>query len=316
MTKKQINVTTRFRVIAEDGVDIPDGNGLLYKLPYNSEFEGTRISESEVDLMSSKSRVDVVKDNEIVAMESEAYDDLFWTAIVNARNGVHLYRDIYLQDYIYTVPHGVKLTILGRSTIQNKFIYHVLAGYQTNAYIGFPKRKTGLPIMLFPIRHVLFGRVLNPEGLIVNKTKEVYSDVIGHISRDSIIYVKQKDFSELPNQNHVHRYELADGKGWINVYQKPYDQNIKFYGNVPPHIDPKTNLDMRITPMSSKGENTSQDDVGHCISCLTNERDVLFLHEDDYGHRLCCQTCAAKIVERKMGCPVCRQPILKVIQIF
>jgi len=53
-----------------------------------------------------------------------------------------------------------------------------------------------------------------------------------------------------------------------------------------------------------------------CIVCMERPRDALLLHAGDEGHTCTCSRCAQQLVDASMACPICRQPILRVIKHF
>ena len=53
-----------------------------------------------------------------------------------------------------------------------------------------------------------------------------------------------------------------------------------------------------------------------CIICMERPRDALLLHAGDEGHTCTCFRCAQQLVDASMTCPICRQPILRVIKHF
>lgn len=323
MTKNKAG-QTRFRILQEQGMDISDVSGLVYKMPYLSEFEGCRLSDTDVEVCSTGQRISVVQNNIVVAMESGAVEDIAWTVDIHAKRGVHVYRDVEMTEYMYTLPRGIRMIVSGRAIRDGKLVYHIWTGFGESvsvAYIGVDAYRQMLhtPVVFTEMKCVLFGRVKNVDGLVVRKTKEIYSEVIGHLSMGSIVYIDGKDFSDVPQELNVQRYRLVGERGWINVYHKGqyYEQNVEIYGYVPTS-EKKWNVlhEMAIVPCYAKPGMEMGNGVDVCISCMTNERDVLFLHDGDYGHRLCCMKCANMIMARKMGCPVCRLPIKKVVQIF
>lgn len=59
-------------------------------------------------------------------------------------------------------------------------------------------------------------------------------------------------------------------------------------------------------------EDKDGNDIGNpCVICYENERNVAFVHGDT-GHFVCCKECAVQLDV----CPMCRQKIVKVINIY
>lgn len=310
-----------FRVVNENGLQIQD-HDLTYKMPYQTNFEATRISEREALMKGSNRVITLFDDHHVYAMESQAIDDTNWMITVTSKRGLHVYKDKELTQYHYTLPKGCSAFAGARFLLGKIHVYYVYTLFDVQGYVADESRCPYIssprspPFVMNTIRGVLFGRILNSDGVLVRETKENYSDVIGVLNMDARVYIDGKDFSEVPSYKNVHKYRLAGGKGWINVYSQGnyYCPNVGFYGYVPKNVD-MDELEMAIVPCKKKIEDDKNVD-STCISCMTNQRNALFLHENEYGHQVCCMDCANKVVGRRMGCPVCRLPIESVIQIF
>jgi E3 ubiquitin-protein ligase Mdm2 len=51
------------------------------------------------------------------------------------------------------------------------------------------------------------------------------------------------------------------------------------------------------------------------VICMELPRNAMIVHEDT-GHFCCCLACALREQQRGQPCPICRQPIEKVIRSF
>jgi len=314
----------RFRVVNENGIDIRQGD-ILYKIPHQAEFEAHRTSEGEVTLRESSHVVTVVHNDTIFAMEIDAIEDSCWTLWIQCKSGVHIFKDKYLTEYLYTVPKGIELFVGGRYIISGYYVYNIYTIFNIQGYIGYNRFLDGKskisPFILKPFQGVLVGRILNRDGVLVRQTKENYSLVKGVLNFDAMVYIDSKDFSDIPSDANIQKYRLIGDKGWINVFSQGnlYYPNVEIRGYVPFTDSKIYEMAMAIIPCQpSVQKNQPHNDPiqGTCISCMNHVCNALFLHEGEYGHNICCLSCANEVYVRKMGCPVCRKPIQKVIQIF
>jgi E3 ubiquitin-protein ligase Mdm2 len=251
-------------------------------------------------------------------MEVKAIEDLYWSIIVSQKYGIHVYSDTSLIDYVYSIPYQSKITIKNRLYVDGCYVYEIdpILPQDKKYYIGvdlFHYMYNLLPIMLKPIRHVLFGRIINTDGVLVRKTKEIYSPVIGVLNINARIYIKNKDFSTIPTVQNIARYELINNKGWINVTNGSV-HNVYIEGYVP--FDEKMEeLQMTIIDFENTCFIKEDKDYDKCIVCLNQKPDCVFIHGNT-GHSICCVHCGNNIMKKKMKCPMCRQKIEKLIHLF
>ncbi|KAI8387268.1 zinc finger, C3HC4 type-domain-containing protein [Blakeslea trispora] len=57
----------------------------------------------------------------------------------------------------------------------------------------------------------------------------------------------------------------------------------------------------------------SGDESNMCRICFDAQQNCVFL---DCGHMVTCMECAKKLIETKNECPICREPILKLVHVF
>ncbi|KAI7901667.1 zinc finger, C3HC4 type-domain-containing protein [Cokeromyces recurvatus] len=67
-----------------------------------------------------------------------------------------------------------------------------------------------------------------------------------------------------------------------------------------------------------KADHTSQNnetvkDDNLCRICFDAQQNCVFL---DCGHMVTCMDCAKKLIETNNQCPICREPILKLVHVF
>ena len=48
-----------------------------------------------------------------------------------------------------------------------------------------------------------------------------------------------------------------------------------------------------------------------CVVCLTERREMVFVHPNGVEHALCCADCANELRRHQQPCPICRQPLLR-----
>lgn len=325
----------RFRVIVEEGLTITMGTGVLYRFPYLCEFDGRRISETQVHINSFPSPTEVVHGNVVMAMEVHAIEDMYWVLQVHSKYGEALYRDESLTDYMCTIPRGLRMMVVSRTiNAQCQYVYRVDVGRETYGYIGIsqeesssnggsalssPSTGRSSSSALIPMRGVLCGRVQNVDGLVVRKTKDMDSCIVGFLSHDSIVYVQAKDFSERhpSGEMNVYRYQLVDDRGWVNAFNqgRVYDPNILIMGHDQPNVQEHC-MPIQTMRMSSGGCEEEKEEKETCVVCMQMGRDVLFLHDNGMGHRLCCRTCGDKIMASGRRCPVCRKEVIQTVQIY
>lgn len=324
--------TRIFRVVSEDGFLITDDYNITYKYPFYAEFEAERVSLTDIRFPHIDKRFSVVEGDKVYAVETQAIDDMYWNIMIRGERGVHVYQTMQLVNYLFTIPDKTRIIVSRRSIVKGKPVYGLRTGLSTEGYIGYDAYHHAFSnpsFMLVPLTGVLFGRVVNTDGLLVRKSKEIYSPVTGVLNMNARVYIQGKDFSDLPSNQNVHRYQLINNQGWINVYaNENYTLNVQLFGHVPFGMEDSA-YDMAIVPCEhgsircdkDEGENNlGEEDVQEmCISCMIKEKNALFLHGGDdgeYGHRACCMQCAHKIIGLAMTCPICRLPIERVIQIF
>jgi hypothetical protein len=46
-----------------------------------------------------------------------------------------------------------------------------------------------------------------------------------------------------------------------------------------------------------------------CVVCLTEPRQMIFVHPNGVEHTLCCSDCAAQLQSQRQPCPICREPL-------
>ena len=309
----------KFQVIHENGLWVTD-NEISYFYPYFSQFEASRVDFTSIKIPGITNTV-VIKQVEIVyAMEVNAIEDLYWTIHVFPQTGIHVYSDKQLTEYVYTIPAKNKINIKNRSYLEGNYVYQIEPSIHEkdktiSYYVGYDLFHFMFcfkPMIMTPIRNILFGKITNPDGVLVRKTKELYSQVIGVLNLHSLIYIRNKDFSTIPTTQNIARYELINDKGWINVVNSSIN-NVSIEGYIPSNENVRE-LQMTIIDFE-KTCLIKPEEYDKCIICTNVKPQCVFIHGDT-GHSVCCLSCGQHIMTKKMKCPICRQTIEKLIRLF
>ncbi|OAD81399.1 hypothetical protein PHYBLDRAFT_80060 [Phycomyces blakesleeanus NRRL 1555(-)] len=72
-------------------------------------------------------------------------------------------------------------------------------------------------------------------------------------------------------------------------------------------------LDERKAELKTKQNDTAQSDDTLCRICCDAQQNCVYLN---CGHMMTCMDCGKKLVERNNQCPICREPILKLVHVF
>ena len=51
-----------------------------------------------------------------------------------------------------------------------------------------------------------------------------------------------------------------------------------------------------------------------CVICLTEQREMVFVHPNGIEHTLCCEACARQLQTQSQPCPICRQPLGRLVR--
>jgi hypothetical protein len=308
----------KFQVVHKSGLWITN---ISFLYPYQSQFEAERIDYNRVKINGIIEEVIIKDGTTIYAMETNVIEDLYWSIQVFQEPCVHVYTNQQLTDYIYSVPFQNKIHIASRSYVDGNYVYQLQEvpppmkeNENVSFYIGYDTYHymfNHVPFIITPIRNVMFGRVLNPDGVLIRKTKEIYSQVVGVLNVNARVYIKSKDFSSIPTSPNIARYELINNQGWINVHNNGVSHNVFVEGYVPSneniHQLQMTIIDFEKTCFMKEDDK--------CIVCANTKPQCVFVHGET-GHSVCCLTCGQRLMEKKMKCPICRQPIEKLIRLF
>jgi len=162
----------------------------------------------------------------------------------------------------------------------------LLEGKKEGTYlIRFSKTQPGSYAVSFvdnvgKIKHCLLYSV-NPSGLTLKNPPTVYTSL--------------KDFAD----HHTSKLKHPLGNRWTLKNKLPLDVKD---ANSHPSPSPEHHDDQ-------KGKGTGLDSNNTCVVCMDAPFETVFL---ECGHLACCQSCSEKL---KL-CPICRNPITRIIPIF
>ncbi|CAO3637672.1 unnamed protein product [Mucor hiemalis] len=69
--------------------------------------------------------------------------------------------------------------------------------------------------------------------------------------------------------------------------------------------------EMESDKKNEEGGGSNEDNL--CRICFDNQQNCVFL---DCGHMVTCMECAKKLIDTRNECPICREPILKLVHVF
>ncbi|KAI8972458.1 zinc finger, C3HC4 type-domain-containing protein [Pilobolus umbonatus] len=79
------------------------------------------------------------------------------------------------------------------------------------------------------------------------------------------------------------------------------------------HVIEKSELVKLVQRLMDQHKDTSDDSSSECRICYDAQQNCVFL---DCGHMVTCMDCAKKLIETKNECPICREPIIKLVHVF
>ncbi|KAI8076458.1 uncharacterized protein B0P05DRAFT_139570 [Gilbertella persicaria] len=85
------------------------------------------------------------------------------------------------------------------------------------------------------------------------------------------------------------------------------------------HVIEKSELVKLVVRLANQYKAENNSDAGHndeenlCRICCDAQQNCVFL---DCGHMVTCMDCAKKLLESRNECPICREPILKLVHVF
>jgi hypothetical protein len=294
--------TEIFIVIAINGFQhfIPNLNRTIF-FPFSKEFKARRVDDSTIMYNSHLIPIRGEQD-EIVMIEKKCIDDWIWK-VSSSNQMIDIFSDSSLENYSYSVFPNTEIHI------QQSFFKDGIEIFQV-----YDRDLFFHSTSLVPMKHLLIGRVLNTDGVILRKGKEIYSEVIGILPFNTKIVIEQKAFSDIPTNCRIPRYQLFDKKGWINVLSHSKSPNIEIIGlcNDPFSVSTVV-IDMNHNSPFISTE--SQEQSEKCIICMNKEKIYSVIH-NDYGHLLYCEDCVDKMKTRNENCPICRTPVIQYLRMY
>lgn len=296
----------RFVITAKEGFHYHDN--ILFKdmfIPFCTEFDACRIDEHYI-LYNSQLLPTRNPNKTIVILEKECVNDMLWK-VISRQLPIDLFKDQELTDYVHTFYANSEVIVDECKNISEGKLFRV---WEQHLYFSL----SADDIHLVPMKHLILARILNTDGLILRKTKEIYSDVVGLLPYNTHVIIQNKSFSEIPSHKNIKRFQLFNNIGWISSMSS-FDgrSNIEVIGicENPFHYS-TTIIKLDQSPFQDfslpKGD-------GLCVICLHSEREVAVTH-NGYGHMLYCSKCAEIMSERNEKCPLCRTDITQYIRIY
>lgn len=224
---------------------------------------------------------------EHICIEKKALEDFFYK--VRVRFPIYTYN--MKSQKIEIFPANKVFQIEYVQPIVND---HLICYCQNGAILSYnPQYVTKLPL-----RDVLMVQVMDHD-VILRESQEEYSKPLGIISRYSVVLVDEKEFSVSGHWFEQLRFRVYKTGGYIKKSM------VRLLGYADDYTKTYWTLHMETFPIAKI-------DMKMCILCEDQRCDCVLVHNTT-GHVVCCNACAKKI-QRK--CPVCREEITNIVQIF
>lgn len=300
----------RFVVTAKEGWKFHDDR--LFKdmfIPFCTEFNAFRIDDQHI--LYNANVLPTINDNKIVIMEKECVNDMLWK-VVSKHTHIDFYKDSALTDYSYTFYANSEIIVEECSNGPDGKLFKA---WEHNLYFSIP---FSFESHMVPMNNLILGRISNTDGVLLRKTKEIYSDVIGLLPFNTHVIIQNKLFSDIPSNKNLKRLQLFNNMGWINAVSNydgfPNVEIISLCKNPFQYSTTVIKLDQSpFQDFSTPKVNIHSPEL--CIICLQNERTVAVTHES-YGHMLYCITCADIMSERNEKCPLCRTEVVQYVRMY
>lgn len=293
--------TELFIVIAINGFQyfIPELNRTIF-FPFSKEIKAKRVDSSTIMYRSHLIPVRGEK-NEITMIEKKCIDDWIWK-VSSPTQIIDIFSDSSLENYSYSVFPKTEIHIQQSFFKDNIEVFQV---YDRDLFFHSTS--------LVPMKHLLLGRILNTDGVILRKGIEIYSEVIGILPFNTKIVIEQKAFSKIPTTSRIPRYRLFE-KGWINVLGHSKTPNVEIIGLCHDPFSVSTLvIDMNHNSPFISTETYEQNEK--CIICMNKEKTHSVIH-NDYGHLLYCEDCVENMKSRNEKCPICRTPVIQYLRMY
>jgi len=233
-----------------------------------------------------------------VVKEKNAYIDAEWR--LKLPRGVFAHTEDGAHSFF--IPQDQIATVYRRSIFENTFCYLV----EYKHHLGYIRQARQEKTPWLPLRQHLLIQIISPDGCVVHTTKEIDSTPCGLLPYKSFAIVCEKDWSELPAENHIPRLKLLDG-GWLSCI--PY--SVQIIGSSTPSLKNKYSTNIFSTCFNL---NTFKN-PGTCFFCLENDINASFIHGEN-AHSISCLSCAENWFSKDKSCPVCRTRVEKVVLNF
>jgi len=290
---------TLFQTFHNDVFLVNQQSKIVGTLKPGTVFHGKRIDEYHISTRDfGRLKVYDGYRMDCVVKERNAYIDAEWR--LKLPRAVFAHTDD--GSHSFFIPQDQIFTVYGRSIFENTFCYLV----EYKHHFGYIRQPRQEKTPWLPLRQYLLVQVIAVDGCIVHTTKEIFSSPCGLLPYKSFAIVSEKDFTELPTENHIPRLKLLNG-GWLSYV--PY--SVQIIGNSTPSLNEKYSTNIFSTCFNI---NTTQN-PGLCFICLENDIDASFIHGTS-AHSISCMACAENWFAQDKSCPVCRTRVEKVVLNF
>lgn len=276
-------------------------------IPFCTEFDAFRIDDQNI--LYNGNVLSTINDNKIVIIEKECLDDMLWK-VVSKNTHVDFFKDHEMTEYAYTFYANSEIIVDECSNGPNGKLFRK---WEQDLYFSMPFR---FESHMVPMKNLIVGRITNTDGVLLRKTKEIYSDVVGLLPYNTHVIIQNKLFSDIPSMKNLKRLQLFNNIGWMNAMSN-YDgfSNVEIIGLCRnPFQYSTTIIKLDQSPFQDFSAASKNNDTDVCIICLQHERTVAVIHET-YGHMLYCSKCSDMMSERNEKCPICRTEIVQYIRI-
>jgi E3 ubiquitin-protein ligase Mdm2 len=264
-----------------------------------TEFKGRRTDENHIE---TKEFGVIVSENMLYRVkESLSLLDFQFMLRVKSTKGVI----VETLGTLGTDPHPVQkilipcdqvVEVISRSSMPtpDRWLYCV---YYKGEYAWM--RVDDDEAALKPLSRPLLLKVVHTDGVLVRRTKECASEVLGYLPYDTFFIVDKKDFCTLYPSLHAQRLRLHGDRGWIT------NTGVELVG-FPTKKVFKKHKDPTLLRFVHGDEHT------RCCICQEKDIDATFVH-GNHGHSVACMACAKKCTTTQKTCPICRDPVEKII---
>jgi len=283
---------TRFKNTSVYDIYFSMGNKHVFLRP-GTEFWGRRKDENHIH---TKEFGSLATENILYRIkEAGSILDFQFRLYIQSKKGVFI--ESLQTGQTFMVPCGQVVEVVSRSSLlssSSSWLYCV-------SYMGEYGwlQADEEEAVLKPMSRPLLLKVVHTDGVIVRRTRECASEVLGYLPYDTFFIVDKKDFCTLYPSWHAHRLCLHGDRGWIT------NTGVELVGFLTKQVFKKHKEPPLLRFVRS-------DEHTRCCICQEKEIDATFVH-GNHGHSVACMACAKKCTSDQKKCPICRDPVEKII---